>query len=269
MAFPLKSHFGSWKESANPDERIIEFFNFVSKMLLWNKQFVLKSEDLQFWKERGCFESNIPFGYGLGSSGALTAAMFDSFIECPERVSLQELKRVLGQIESYFHGASSGTDPLVSYLNQPLIISQKNIELSDISISNSYQDFYLYDSQEKRNTAALVKEYQALRTNDSTFEQCTNEMGVLNDQLILALQHKNSNSFLNNFIALSELQYNAMSGFIPEMVKTDWKNGLDSGEYYMKLCGAGGGGYFLILDYKKQIAMNSNLKPKLNSLDIE
>jgi mevalonate kinase len=32
---------------------------------------------------------------------------------------------------------------------------------------------------------------------------------------------------------------------IPAIFNRLWKKGLDSGEYYLKLCGAGGGGFIL------------------------
>jgi mevalonate kinase len=32
---------------------------------------------------------------------------------------------------------------------------------------------------------------------------------------------------------------------IPRLFKKLWKKGLDTGDYYLKLCGAGGGGFIL------------------------
>lgn len=47
------------------------------------------------------FESNIPVGYGLGSSGALVAAIYDDFFT--EKASeFSELKRDLADLESFF-----------------------------------------------------------------------------------------------------------------------------------------------------------------------
>ena len=70
-------------------------------------------------KEGLYFESSIPEGYGLGSSGALVAAVYDAYSRngikpgkniTGEDISL--LKQTFSQMESYFHGTSSGIDPL-------------------------------------------------------------------------------------------------------------------------------------------------------------
>ncbi|MBL7881326.1 MAG: mevalonate kinase, partial [Chryseobacterium gambrini] len=55
------------------------------------------------------FDSNIPQGYGVGSSGALVAAIFERYSVSrhePENISKDELKSlrtVFGLMESYFH----------------------------------------------------------------------------------------------------------------------------------------------------------------------
>jgi mevalonate kinase len=77
------------------------------------------------------FDSNIPQGYGVGSSGALVAAIFERYSVSkhePENISKDELKSlrtVFGLMESYFHGKSSGIDPLICYMNLPILIESK------------------------------------------------------------------------------------------------------------------------------------------------
>ena len=58
------------------------------------------------------FKSSIPWGYGLGSSAALTAAIFDVYGRQSDEkpVAIEEL----ATIENFYHGHSSGLDPLVS-----------------------------------------------------------------------------------------------------------------------------------------------------------
>ncbi len=248
MAVPLRSYYGSWVETKDSDDRIEELLEYLDNIKFEQPEFELKRREINIYQHRLRFDSNIPLGYGLGSSGALTAALFDRFIACPRGIDLVSLKNVLGQIESYFHGSSSGTDPLVSYLNQAFILSPSSIEMTDATISDSCFEFYLYDSGLKRNTANLVRKYQSMRKSDTKFLSRTNDMGLLNDKLIDALVLKDPNSFLENFVSLSELQFEIMKDFIPEFVKKDWKAGLESKAFYMKLCGAGGGGFFLILN---------------------
>src|SRR5690606_14411558 len=86
------------------------------------------------------FDSSIPQGYGVGSSGALVAAIYDQYaknkitvLENLTREKLLQLKMIFGQMESFFHGKSSGLDPLNSYLSIPILInSQDNIQATGI-----------------------------------------------------------------------------------------------------------------------------------------
>ena len=86
------------------------------------------------------FDSSIPQGYGVGSSGALVAAIYDKYafdkitiLENLTREKLLTLKGIFGEMESFFHGKSSGLDPLNSYLSLPILINSKdNIEPAGI-----------------------------------------------------------------------------------------------------------------------------------------
>ncbi|GAL79175.1 mevalonate kinase [Algibacter lectus] len=86
------------------------------------------------------FDSSIPQGYGVGSSGALVAAIYDKYaqdkitvLENLTREKLLKLKTIFSEMESFFHGKSSGLDPLNSYLSIPILINSKdNIEATGI-----------------------------------------------------------------------------------------------------------------------------------------
>ena len=63
------------------------------------------------------FDSSIPQGYGVGSSGALVAAIYDQYalnkitvLENLTKDKLVQLKQSLQQW-NLFHGKSSGLDP--------------------------------------------------------------------------------------------------------------------------------------------------------------
>lgn len=79
------------------------------------------------------FDSTIPQGFGVGSSGALVAALYDRYafdkIYNDESITSEQiitLKNHLAAMESYFHGTSSGIDPLICYLEHPLLIRNKS-----------------------------------------------------------------------------------------------------------------------------------------------
>ena len=91
------------------------------------------------------FNSSIPEGYGIGSSGALVAAVYDKYaferitvLENLTREKLINLKNIFSIMESYFHGKSSGLDPLNSYLSIPILInSRKDIKVTGIPSQKS------------------------------------------------------------------------------------------------------------------------------------
>ena len=59
--------------------------------------------------------------------------------------------------------------------------------------------------------------------------------------------------FYDSFYKISKFQYEHFSPMILEEFKIHWKNGLDSGKYFFKLCGSGGGGFILGLSWDQQI----------------
>src|SRR5690606_37070727 len=113
------------------------------------------------------FDSSIPQGYGVGSSGALVAAIYDEYaqdkitvLENLTRDKLLKLKKIFGEMESFFHGKSSGLDTLNSYLSIPILInSQDNIEPAGIpsQTKNSKGAVFLLDSGSIGEIAPKVK----------------------------------------------------------------------------------------------------------------
>ncbi len=184
------------------------------------------------------FESSIPVGYGLGSSGALVAAIYDEFF-LEKATDYVQLKNDLAALESFFHEKSSGIDPLTSYLNQPILSGQEGLEvLTTIDLGN----FTLYDSGKKRSAKEAIRHFNALKAEP---------------KFLLGLTHLTelSNSMIEKYVGkepiLAELkeyskqQANIFHDFIPENVSLEWQKGLDSEEFFMKLCGAGMGGMYL------------------------
>ena len=112
------------------------------------------------------FDSSIPQGYGVGSSGALVAAIYDKYafdkitvLENLTREKLLKLKTIFSEMESFFHGKSSGLDPLNSYLSIPILINSKdNIEATGIPAQQSEGKgaVFLLDSGSVGETAPMV-----------------------------------------------------------------------------------------------------------------
>jgi len=55
----------------------------------------------------------------------------------------------------------------------------------------------------------------------------------------------NMSSLFNNIKSLSSLVLKYFEPMIPDAFHKVWKNGIETNEYYLKLCGSGGGGFIL------------------------
>jgi mevalonate kinase len=55
----------------------------------------------------------------------------------------------------------------------------------------------------------------------------------------------NVSSLFKNIKALSSVVIQHFTPMIPQEFHQVWKNGLQTNDYYLKLCGSGGGGYIL------------------------
>lgn len=207
------------------------------------------------------FDSNIPQGYGVGSSGALVAAIFEkySFIKyTPESISkdeLKELKKVFGVLESYFHGKSSGIDPLICYMNLPILIENKE-NVDRVSIPKSEEGkgaIFLIDSGMTGETGPMVQIFFEKMKTEGFRKTMKEEFIRYNNACIDAFLKKEMNPFFRNLKNLSVWAYEHFKPMIPESIYKAWKKGLDTNAYYLKLCGSGGGGYILgfTKDYAK------------------
>lgn len=199
------------------------------------------------------FDSNIPQGYGVGSSGALVAAIFEkySFTERnPESISKDELKKlrtIFGKMESYFHGKSSGIDPLICYMNLPILIENKE-SVDKVSISGGQEGkgaIFLIDSGITGETGPMVQIFFEKMKTEGFRKTLKEEFIRYNNACIDSFLKKDMNPFFRNLKKLSNWAFEHFRPMIPESIYKAWKKGLDSNAYYLKLCGSGGGGYIL------------------------
>ena len=152
-------------ETQASNQKLSEFADYLEQINRTLVTFNIKQfrEDLA----KGLyFDSSIPQGYGIGSSGALVAAVYDRYadnkitiLENLTRDKLLNLKQIFGQMESFFHGKSSGLDPLNSFLSLPILIHSKDI-LEPTGIPSQPQAgkgaVFLLDSGSMGETAPMV-----------------------------------------------------------------------------------------------------------------
>ena len=217
------------------------------------------------------FHSTIPEGYGAGSSGALVAAIYDEFAAGRTRFESQDfsrLRRVMGQIESYYHVTSSGIDPLCCYLNKPVLSDGDDAYPVSVPASPPGTGFFLLDSGRSGMTGPMI-EYFKSRMQEPGF------LDMINDSMI-PLVEKNIDLLLQtdsrlsaSMQKLSEMQFTSFRRMIPEDFHRIWQYGLQTGLYSLKLCGSGGGGYIIGYTARWIEAMQYFNKPGFRLLTLD
>ena len=203
------------------------------------------------------FDSTIPQGYGLGSSGALCASLFSRYAvkSCDKEVFLKDprmvnrLQSYFSLMESFFHGSSSGLDPLISYLNQTILIRAKNdFERAEISLSQFGKGeggIFLLNTGRSRKTEPLVNLFLEKCLISEFNQVCEEELLPITNECINYFCQNDPSNLLRAFKSLSSFQREHFGPMIPPLFKELWERGLDSDDFYLKLCGAGGGGFLL------------------------
>lgn len=208
------------------------------------------------------FDSSIPQGFGVGSSGALVAAIYNEYAinkidaENINKAELANLKHIFGQMESHFHGKSSGLDPLICYLNLPVIIKSKE-DLDTVGLpeekDNSQGAIFLLNTNEPGETQPMVQIFMEKMKEQGFRKMVKTELKKYNDDCISSFLKGDFVPLFKNLKKLSAILLQNFSPMIPDKFQSIWKKGIETGDYYLKLCGSGGGGYILgfTRDYEK------------------
>jgi mevalonate kinase len=253
----LKSDASISKEATKSNKSLSAFALYLEELTVEEPSLV--SFDLELLKadvaEGMYFDSSIPQGYGVGSSGALVAAIYDKYahekitvLENLTREKLLKLKTIFGRMESFFHGKSSGLDPLNSYLSLPILINSKdNIESTSIPSQNAEGKgaVFLLDSGIIGETAPMVQIFMEQMKNDGFRKMLKNQFIKHTDACVEDFVNGNIQSLFGNLKQLSHVVLDNFKPMIPAKFHALWKNGIDTNDYYLKLCGSGGGGYIL------------------------
>ncbi|GGW92209.1 mevalonate kinase family protein [Salegentibacter mishustinae] len=287
LSIPYNFYNGALKVDEDPSEAAIasnrslnRFADYLHELQENNPELV--QFDLAKLKadiEKGMyFDSTIPQGYGVGSSGALVAAIYDKYatgkitvLENLTRDKLLKLKKIFGEMESFFHGKSSGLDPLNSYLSIPILINSKdNIEPAGIpsQTENGLGAVFLLDSGSTGETGPMVNIFMENMKQEG-FRQMLKEQFVKHtDACVDDFLKGDVKSLFSNVKRLSHVVLDNFKPMIPAQFHKLWKHGIDTNDYYLKLCGSGGGGYILgftedidkarksLKDYKLEVVYN-------------
>lgn len=194
--------------------------------------------------EQGLFlDSNVPSGYGLGSSGTLTAAVWKRYANT-QFDNLIELKRILGKMESCFHGSSSGIDPLECYLNKPFRINAQAVTLLPESFIPANIHVFLADTGIKSNTKPLVQYFKGKREDSDYLKAFQTTYVPYVSACIDNLIAGQTEAFFSTLRQLTDGQLQFLRPMITDntidlfLEKPDFHFGV-------KISGSGGGGYVL------------------------
>ena len=253
--FSARLRFPETKELNTKQQRsntvLIDFLNYLNKKQ-WTTDFAFDFNRLEEDILSGLhFESTIPENYGLGSSGALVAAVADHYLSFNQNeLNYTELKKLLAEAESFFHGKSSGIDPLSIYLNESLLFHDNTIRMIDTdSVKKPVKHFSLFDTNTQASTDKLVFAYLESFKNRKMqvlYKSYSKNVDVAVEKLIAG----DASGLSHAVSEISEFQYYYFQRMIPENIKEFWLKGLKTGDYFFKLCGSGGGGYVLVFSLK-------------------
>ena len=264
LSIPYNFYNGALKTDKNPSEEAISSNGHLKRFVAHLKNLAVEQPTLvqfdlvtleQDVNKGMYFDSSIPQGYGVGSSGALVAAIYDKYaqnkitvLENLTREKLLELKTIFSQMESFFHGKSSGLDPLNSYLSIPILINSKdNIEATGIPTQSldGKGAVFLIDSGIVGETAPMVNIFMENLKDQGFRNMLKTQFVKYTDSCVENFLGGDMKSLFANTKKLSKVVLSHFKPMIPEEFHAIWQKGIDTNDYYLKLCGSGGGGYIL------------------------
>ena len=264
LSIPYNFYNGALKSDENPTEEAKKSNQSLVKFVAYLKQLQADQPELVTFNidvlqndvnDGMYFDSSIPQGYGVGSSGALVAAIYDKYatnkitvLENLTREKLLQLKSIFSNMESFFHGKSSGLDPLNSYLSLPILINSKdNIEAAGIPSQSATGKgaVFLLDSGIVGETAPMVNIFMENLKDQGFRKMLKSQFIKYTDSCVENFLQGDMKSLFKNTKELSKVVLSNFKPMIPEQFHQIWQNGIETNDYYLKLCGSGGGGYIL------------------------
>lgn len=250
LLVPYRDASAEWDFcSKNPDYKTISSNRSLNKFLSYLKENdfddVLKLSSFEEDIKSGLYlKSDIPSGYGLGSSGALVAAVYDHYGKKKDLNPLV-LKSIFAKMENCFHSSSSGNDPLQCYFGQPFVISKDGFKLL-------YNDFlipeinvFLIDSGIKSKTGPLVSYFKECRNDAKYMNIFENEYVPCVKRCIDTMIFGVTDAFFTVADELSDLQMRLFKPMIPESIMPLFAAARNDRRFCIKISGSGGGGFFI------------------------
>ncbi|HCS21470.1 MAG TPA: mevalonate kinase [Bacteroidetes bacterium] len=265
LSIPYNYYKGKFSFESDADEKSIALSNanikaFAAHLRAEQEKGMLKAKiDLDKLDKdiaRGMhFNSNIPQGFGVGSSGALVAAIYNHYAidkleptDNSARKEILSLKEIFAQMESYFHGKSSGMDPLICYLNIPILMKTKS-DLDQVGLPSFNAEgkgaIFLLNTGNPGETQPLVNWFLEKLKHDGFRTMVKEQFVKYNDECIKSFLKGDYKPLFASLKKLSKLALDNFTPMIPDLFHKLWEQGIETNAYYLKLCGSGGGGFIL------------------------
>ncbi|MEM6394722.1 MAG: hypothetical protein AAF741_00140 [Bacteroidota bacterium] len=239
LAVPFGRFSAKWVNEAIADERLLEFGDYLRKSKKTTWLYIDKLlEDLKAgWQ----LSSSVPVGYGLGSSGTVCAALYARYA-AGGAVDLTTLRERLATMESFFHGSSSGLDPLVSLQNSPVLVSPHGSQKVDVA-HTTLSPIFLLDSGQARSSANIIPTLRQRFEVDKSWQKLARaEWMAPTETLIQAMTSgAPTDAIAEAMRRLSRFQFDHLGHLIPEA----FHRFANRSDFCLKLCGAGGGGFLI------------------------
>ncbi|HET6558285.1 MAG TPA: hypothetical protein VFG54_13280 [Prolixibacteraceae bacterium] len=265
LSLPFSRFYGSLEydpsgENKKSTAEIRKLYTYLSSLEETKLHYPLHLKAMRQDLDQGLyFNSTIPLQYGLGSSGALVAALFSRYSLSPsdnDSVSLDLLKADFALLESFFHGKSSGLDPLTSFMNRPLLLdSKKKVQPCALNLGHTGWAFALMDTRTTGATGPLVKHFiESMKVDDFKTAFHANYIPA-NNGCIKALLKGEKPSFFAALDQLIEFELQYLKQMFPMNFRALIKQALNE-KVYIKLLGSGGGGYLLAIAPSEELLAN-------------
>ena len=243
----LQKFFGYFLENSDIFEEFLDLEQFSSDL-----------------REVLYLSSTIPQRYGMGSSGALCTAIYDRYTRdetgiqpAPGKDKLFRLRSRFTLMESFFHGKSSGFDPLVIYLQKMVRLESDNSIIPIDILPDEGADhtgILLVDSGLTCSTGPRVREFLDRFAPGGEVTSAGEQMIGLANACIDQYLAGNSTSFTEAVRRLSGFQFDTLPHLIPSHLQPVWREGLSTGLFSPKLCGSGGGGFMICFTREREQA---------------
>ncbi len=201
--------------------------------------------------------SDIPFGSGLGTSAASSAALITAISDLFNTLNKDDIFALTIEAEKLIHYNTSGADPAI-VTNGGLIMFKRREEgmLIIPLIYSTELSFIVVYSGISRSTANLVNNVKSLRENNPImFERFANTSEEITLKAIEALKSKDyeklGSLMLRNHELLQSL--GVSNDTLDKLVDT----AINNGALGAKLTGAGGGGSIIAFGYDSKRLLNA------------